>query len=78
MISLNRELGGKRLELLKEAVPKLLTWSGFLLAGHFGQCRDVKEVPVAARTLRLTLQPWEVRVAGVISKGIRCTEQAAP
>jgi len=65
MISLNRELGGKRLELLKEAVPKVAHVAVFYEPAISGSVRDVKEVlPVAARTLRLTLQPWEVRVAG--------------
>ena len=65
MISLNRELGGKRLELLKEAVPKVAHVAVLYEPAISGSVRDVKEVlPVAARTLRLTLQPWEVRVAG--------------
>jgi len=56
------ELGGKRLELFKEAVPKLarvaVLYDPAIPAGVI----DVKEVlPVAARALRLTLQPWEVR-----------------
>jgi putative ABC transport system substrate-binding protein len=57
-----RELGGKRLELLKEAVPKLARVAVLYEPGVPGQVLEVKEVlPVAARALRLTLQPWEVR-----------------
>ena len=62
--NLARELGGKRLELLKEAVPKACPCRGSLRSGQSGSVREVKEVlPVAARALRLTLQPWEVRDA---------------
>jgi ABC-type uncharacterized transport system substrate-binding protein len=60
--NLSRELGGKRLELLKEAVPKLARVAVLYHAAIPGIAREVKEdLPVAARALRLTLQPWEVR-----------------
>jgi ABC-type uncharacterized transport system substrate-binding protein len=59
---ISRELGGKRLELLKEAVPKLARVAVLYDPSNRGSELDVKEVlPVAARALRLTLQPWEVR-----------------
>jgi putative ABC transport system substrate-binding protein len=59
-----RELGGKRLELLKEAVPKLARVAVLYDPRNRESELDVKEVlPVAARALRLTLQPWEVRGA---------------
>jgi len=61
---LSRELGGKRLELLKEAVPKLARVAVLYDPTNRAQVLDVKELlPVAARALRLTLQPWEVRAA---------------
>ena len=64
-----RELSGKRLELLKEAVPKLARVAVLYQPGISGQVLEVKEVlPVAARALRLTLQPWEVRRADGIEK----------
>jgi putative ABC transport system substrate-binding protein len=57
---LSKELGGKRLELLKEAVPKVVRVA--VLYDPATSMLDVKEVlPVAARALRLTLQPWEIR-----------------
>ena len=57
-------LGGKRLELLKEAVPKLARVAVLYEPAVPANVLDVKEVlPVAARALKLTLQPWEVRAA---------------
>ena len=62
--TLNRELGGKRLELLKEAVPRVVRVAVLYDAGTLGIVRDVKEVlPVAAGALRLTIRSWEVRDA---------------
>ena len=62
--NLNRELGGKRLELLKEAVPKVARIAVLYDPVVPASVLDVKEVlPVAARALKLTIQPWEVRGA---------------
>jgi putative ABC transport system substrate-binding protein len=62
--NLTKELGGKRLELLKEAVPKLVRVAVLYTAGNRGSVREMKEdLPVAARALKLTLQPWETRSA---------------
>ena len=64
LTNLGRELGGKRLELLKEAVPKLARVAVLYDPASPASVREVKEVlPVAARALRLTIQPWEVRAA---------------
>jgi putative tryptophan/tyrosine transport system substrate-binding protein len=61
---LSGELGGKRLELFKEAVPKLVRVAVLYDSALPGSAREVKEVlPVAARALGLTIQPWEVRTA---------------
>jgi putative ABC transport system substrate-binding protein len=61
---LNRELGGKRLELLKEAVSKLVRVAVLYETIGPATLIEIKEIlPVAARALRLTLQPWEVRAA---------------
>src|SRR5262245_8183180 len=61
---LNRELGGKRLELLKEAVSKLVRVAVPYETIGPATLIEIKEIlPVAARALRLTLQPWEVRAA---------------
>ena len=61
---LSGELGGKRLELLKEAVPKLVRVAVLYDPAISSSVHEVKEVlPGAARALKLTLQPWEVRAA---------------
>ena len=61
---LSRELGGKRLELLKEAVPKVSRVAVLYDPATPDSVRDVKEaLPVAARALGLTLRSWEVRAA---------------
>jgi putative tryptophan/tyrosine transport system substrate-binding protein len=60
---LTGELGGKRMELLKEAVPKLARVAFLYDSTAPGSVREVKEVPVAARALGLTIQSWEVRAA---------------
>jgi putative ABC transport system substrate-binding protein len=62
--NLGRELGGKRLELLKEAVPKVARFVVLYEPAIPGSVIEVKEVlPVAERALRLTIRSWEVRAA---------------
>src|SRR5262245_42548122 len=66
---LSEELGGKRLELLKEAVPKLARVAVLYETATPGTVFEVKEaLPVAARALGLTLRSWEVRDADAIEK----------
>ena len=61
---LTGELGEKRLELLKEAVPKLTRVAILYNPTNPSSVRSVKEVlPVAAGTLGLTVQRSEVRDA---------------
>ena len=67
--TLTRELGGKRLELLKEAVPKLVRVAVLYDPAIPGTSREVKEdLPVAARALGLTVRSWEVRAADDFEK----------
>jgi putative ABC transport system substrate-binding protein len=67
--NLTGELGGKRLELLKEAVPNVARVAVLYDPGFRPRVIDVKEVlPVAARALGLTIQPWEVRSADGFEK----------
>ena len=66
---LSKELDGKRLELLKEAVTKLARVAVLYASPSQGRVLDVKEdLPVAARGLKLTTQPWEVRATGDFDK----------
>jgi putative ABC transport system substrate-binding protein len=67
--NLSGELGGKRLELLKEAVPKVALVAVLYDPTAQGGVRDVKEfLPDAARALGLTIQRWEVRAADEFEK----------
>jgi putative ABC transport system substrate-binding protein len=61
---LPRELAGKRLELFKEAVPKLARVAILYDPVIPGTAREAKEdLPMAARALGLTVWSWEVRDA---------------
>ena len=63
------QLGGKRLELLKEAVPKLARVAVLYDPTVSLSALSVKEaLPAAARGLGLTIQPWEARDAGGFEK----------
>ena len=65
----SRELGGKRLELLKEVVPKLVHVAVLYDPAIPGTSREVKEdLPVAARALGLTVRSWEVRATDDFEK----------
>ena len=60
--NLYRELGGKRLELFKEAIPKLARVAVLYNPANRGTVQEVKQIlPVEARKLKIALQPWEVR-----------------
>ena len=69
LTALSRELGGKRLELFKEAVPKVARVAVLYDPTSPATTRELKEdLPVAARALGLTIQPWEVRGADDFDK----------
>jgi putative tryptophan/tyrosine transport system substrate-binding protein len=77
--NLTGELGGKRLELLKEAVPKLARVAVLYDPAASSPVHEVKEVlPVAARALRLTIQPWEVRAADGFEKVFAALNKQRP
>ena len=64
LTNISGELGGKRLELLKEAVPKVARVAVLYDPANPTNVLEVKEVlPVAARALGLTVRSWEVRDA---------------
>jgi putative tryptophan/tyrosine transport system substrate-binding protein len=66
---LSRELAGKRLELLKEILPKIDRVAVLYESANRASVREVKEVlPVAARAVGLIIQSWEVRDADGFEK----------
>jgi len=76
---LNRELGGKRLELLKEAVPKLSRVGVLYDPTNPNNERELKKVlPVAARALGLIVQPWQVRDAESLDKQLAAMGNQRP
>jgi putative ABC transport system substrate-binding protein len=67
--NLTRELGGKRLELLKEAVPAVARIAVLHESANPGSLRELKDgLPVAARALGLTVRSWEVRSSDSFEK----------
>jgi putative tryptophan/tyrosine transport system substrate-binding protein len=78
--SLSRELAGKRLELLKEAVPSLARVA-VLYDPALSRVAvlEMKELlPVAARALGLTLQFWEARGADDFEKVFAAVSKQRP
>jgi putative tryptophan/tyrosine transport system substrate-binding protein len=76
---LSGELGGKRLELLKEAVPKLVRIAVLYDPASPSSALEVKEeIPVAARALGLTVWSWEVRDADGFEKAFAALSKARP
>jgi len=77
--NLETDLGGKRLELLKESVPKLARIAVLYDPAIPGSVIEVKEVlPVGARALGLTIQPWEVRAADDFEKVFAAISKQRP
>jgi putative ABC transport system substrate-binding protein len=79
LTTLSRELGGKQLELLKEAVPKLARVAVLYEPAIPLGVRQVKEdLPVAARALGLTVRSWEVRDADGFEKVFAALNKERP
>ena len=74
---LTRELSGKRLELLQEALPKI-SRVAVLYEPVPVAALEVKDLQAAARELRLTIQTWEVRKAGEFEKVFAAISKAHP
>ena len=75
---LTGELGGKRLELLKEAVPKLTNVAVLYDPSTPNSVIEVKEVPVAARALGLTIRSWEVRATDDFNRAFAAIGKQRP
>jgi len=79
LTNLSRELGGKRLELLKEAVPKVARLAVLYDPAIPGTTREVKEdLPAAARALGLTIRSWEIRAAEDFEKVFAALSKERP
>jgi len=66
---LSTDLGGKRLELFKEAIPKVALVAVLYEPASPSSVREVEDVlPVAARAQGLTVRSWEVRDADGFEK----------
>src|SRR5262245_33911662 len=67
--NLGAQLGGKRLELLKEAVGKVIHVAVLYDPANPSHVHELKEeLPPAARALKLTLQSWELPDANSIER----------
>src|SRR5215471_16588700 len=79
LTNFGRELGGKRLELLKEAVPKLSRVAVLYDPANPPSLHEVKELlPADARALKLTIQPWEIRAADDFEKVFAALNKQRP
>src|SRR5262249_18903502 len=79
LTALTRELGGKRLELLKEAVPKLARVAVLYDPANPPSLHEVKELlPADARALKLTIQPWEIRAVDDLDKVFAALNKQRP
>jgi putative ABC transport system substrate-binding protein len=77
--NLSTDLGGKRLELLKDAAPKVARVAVLYEPTVRADVFQVKEVlPVAARALRLTIQPWEARAGDDFEKVFAALSKERP
>jgi putative ABC transport system substrate-binding protein len=76
---LTTELGGKRLELLKQAIPKLHRVVILYDPRASGIAREVTEdLPVAARALGLAAQPWQVQSTEEIERSFATLKNEPP
>jgi putative ABC transport system substrate-binding protein len=74
-----RELAGKRLELLKDAVTKLVRVAVLYDPANSGDIVEVKELlPADARALKLTIQHWEIRAVDDFEKVFAALNKERP
>jgi putative ABC transport system substrate-binding protein len=79
LTNLTRELGGKRLELFKEAVPKLSRVAVLYDPAIPQSLHEVKELlPADARALKLTIQPWQIRAVDDYDKVFAALNKQRP
>ena len=75
---LNRELGGKRLELLKEAVPKIASVAVLYDPALRNHILQIKEVESAARSLGLTVRSWDIRAGQGFQRVVAALSKERP
>src|SRR6266545_3373830 len=79
LTNLSRELGGKRLELLKEAVPKVARVAVLYDPANPPSLHEVKELlPADAHALKLTIQPSEIRAVDDFEKVFAALNKQPP
>src|SRR5262249_14248081 len=79
LTNFGRELGGKRLELLKEAVSKLSRVAVLYDPANPPSSYEVKELlPADAHALKLTIQPWEIRAVDDFEKVFAALNKQRP
>ena len=77
--NLSRELGAKRLELLKAAVPHIERVAVLYESANAGSLRELKEIlPGAAGALGLTLRLWEIRETDNFEKTLAALNKERP
>jgi putative ABC transport system substrate-binding protein len=75
---LNTEIGRKRLELLKEAIPRVERVAVIYQPNIPSNARELKEVELAARPLNLTVRYLEVVVAADLDKSFAVVNNDRP
>ena len=75
---LSTELGGKRLELLKEAIAKITRVAVLYEPANTASVIELKLVQTAARALGLTVRSWEVRDADGFEKVFAALDKERP
>ena len=78
MTNLGPELAGKRLDLFKEAVPKIANVAVLYEPANPGSVLQMKEALPVARRLGLTIRPWEVRDADGFEKEFAALNKDRP
>jgi len=78
LASLDTDLGGKRLELLKEAVPNLSRVAVLWNSGDIVMTRSFNQIEVAAQRFGVTLQPFGVRDAADVDNALASMMRTRP
>ena len=78
LTNLGPELAAKRLDLFKEAVPKIANVAVLYEPANPGSVLQMKEALAAARRLGLTIRPWEVRDADGFEKVFAALNKQRP